>query len=85
MSDTVQEFGAITQYGICQQLVEWLGQQVTGAAARMAKERKEWISLPTQIEKTGAMEKQLTEANSRTQALKEELKKAQELLAIHAD
>ena len=31
------------------------------------------------------MEKQLTEANSRTQALKEELKKAQELLAIHAD
>ena len=33
MSDAAQEFGAITQYGICQQLVEWLQQQVTGVAS----------------------------------------------------
>ena len=78
----MHEFVAITQYDTSQQLVEWLGQQVTGATMRMAAEQTKWGGLPTQTEKTEVMARQLTEANARITALEGELKKARKLLAI---
>ena len=59
VSEAVREFTAITQHCTCQQLVEWLGQHVTGAAPRMEAERKEWTNLSSRIEEMGSMEEQL--------------------------
>ena len=83
MSKVVHVFAAITQYRTCQQLVEWLGAQVTIAVAQMAKERLEWLSIPTQKDKSDEMSKQL-EANGRIEEL-EELKHANELLVVQVE
>ena len=48
----------------------------------MDTEQREWMSRPTQAERTAAMAGQLSEAQSRIQTLEEELQWAKELLAI---
>ena len=86
MSKVVHVFAAITQYRTCQQLVEWLGVQVTKAAAQMAEERRTRFAITTPQNKTAEMtrmSKQL-EANGRIEEL-EELKHANELLVVQVE